>query len=226
MRQDLTPATPPARKITPALSPDLRQQLEAEANEDEAIKTIAGNLALREEARAVLPVLRAAATQKAGPEGVGEVIGKRLVLYPQPARSDAEWAAWWADYVDILSDVPWQALEAAMLTWVKDPKSEFMPKPGQLHALAMASEFPAAKTFNRAAKAMAVVKAEEARSKPPPSPEQVAAVKSMLSGFQAKMAEKDLSKISPPMPSTAGKPDQGGLTPAMRALMARQKEGR
>lgn len=225
MRQDLIPANLPAKKISPELSPLLRQWLEREPNNDEAVKVIVGNLALREEARAALPVLRAAATQKAGPEGVAEVIGRRMALYPQPARSDGEWGAWWADYTDALADLPWQALEVAMAVWVRDPKSEFMPKPGQLRELALTTENQAIKTYTRAAKAIALAREQEAQVRPPPSPEQIAAVNGLLAGFQEKMAAKDLGRIRTDPPSTAGKPDQGGLTPAMRALVERQRGG-
>ncbi len=92
--------------------------------------------ALVEEARAALPVLLAAARQPAGLEGVQDVLGRRFVTYPQPARSEGEWAAWWDDYHEVLKDVPWGDLDAAMVEYMRSPDSDFMPKPGKLLALA------------------------------------------------------------------------------------------
>lgn len=71
-----------------------------------------------------------------------DVIGRRFETYPQPQRSDAGWVAWWTDYYDALSDLPAPALEAGMRQWVKTDTTGFMPKPGQLLALAKVAAEP------------------------------------------------------------------------------------
>lgn len=90
-----------------------------------------------------LATLRAAATDLAGPDGVRRVVGRRLALYPQTEMNDGEWAAWWADYTDALGDMALSALEAGMAEWVRRPTSQFMPKPGELRALATSTQNPA-----------------------------------------------------------------------------------
>jgi hypothetical protein len=59
-----------------------------------------------------------------------------------------EWAAWWADYTDALGDLTETALELGMREWVRRPDSRFMPKPGELRELALATR-PAAPTVFR-----------------------------------------------------------------------------
>lgn len=107
-----------------------------------------------EEARAVLPVLLAAARQPAGLEGVQDVLGRRFVTYPQPSRSEGEWAAWWDDYHEVLKDVPWSDLDAAMVEYMKGADADFMPKPGKLLALAQGIR---SKAWIAHAKARAIV---------------------------------------------------------------------
>ena len=113
----------------PALSPELRQLLDGRADHEPLPAVV-------EEARAALPVLLAAARQPAGLEGVQDVLGRRFVTYPQPSRSEGEWAAWWDDYHEVLKDVPWGDLDAAMVEYMRGADADFMPKPGKLLALA------------------------------------------------------------------------------------------
>lgn len=183
-------------------------------------------MALREEARAVLPALKAVAEWKAGSEGVRAVIGRRFVTYPQPERSEGEWNAFWADYEDVLADVPLACLEAAMRAWVARPKSQFLPKPGELHELAYRTVSKTLRRYQRAKRALDLIdNPEHAR---PPIPEGVAIdnaaeIRRMMTEFTAKrqLSEKALR---PAMPSIAGKPDEGGLTPEMRAILAARQE--
>lgn len=218
---DLIPDNLPARKITPALSPDLKSLLVDEENDSWAIRHIADDPQLRAEAVCNLPVLKAAAHQKAGREGVMEVIGKRFALYPQPNRSEGEWAAWWADYVDVLADLPWHALEAGMAAYVRDGKSEFMPKPGKLRDLAMTTPARVALAYNRAKK-VAELEAPK-RFEPLPNYELPKVdVKTMAAEYEKK-ASRPIQRAATNLPSIAGKTDEGGLTPQMRALLARQR---
>lgn len=229
MPNDLTLSDLPEKRITPVLSPHLAALLEAEPSAaPNAIADIASYMALREEAKAVLPVLKAAALQKAGRRGVSEVIGRRFALFPQPDRSDGEWAAWWEDYYETLGDVPWAALEAAMAAYVADPSSEFMPKPGKLLELARTTPNKAVRAYDRASKAVAYH--QQAAALPPPSErrlptdEERAQVMNMLGHYKRTMAQRDLDAPKPPpLPSIAGKADERGITPAMRDLLARQR---
>jgi hypothetical protein len=65
------------------------------------------------------------------------VIGARFALYPQPQRTEAEWANWWRDYLNALAGLPADVVEEAMQTWVAKPDSQFLPRPGELRALAL-----------------------------------------------------------------------------------------
>jgi hypothetical protein len=186
---------------------------------DRAVSEIVNSPEILAEAKAVLPALKAVAEAKAGEAGVKAVIGKRLALYPQPQRSEAEWDAWWADYFDVLADVTLASLEAGMRAYVADPTSEFMPKPGKLRELAFLAPCRSLGRYYRAKRAVQV--AEEPAALPAPYADP-AVVKEMLEEFRAKSAVG--TPIVPAQPSTAGKPDEGGLTAEMRALIARRAE--
>lgn len=213
-----------ARKPTsPELSPHLSALLDSDGSPDEAAREIGSYLALREEARAALPALRAVAEWKAGEEGVRAVIGRRFALYPQPDRSEGEWAAWWSDYADVLADVPLASLEAAMRAWVARPAAQFLPKPGELHDLAFRTVSKTLRRYQRARRALMLVDEPETPVPQIGSQEGIAdpgAIHRMLAEFQAQAATRQMERAS--LPSIAGKPDEGGLTPQMRELMARR----
>lgn len=198
----------------PALSPELTSLLDGSPD---GVEWIAQNRALLAEAEASLPALQHVATVKAGREGVKAVIGRRFALYPQPQRSDAEWASWWADYFDVLADVSLASLEAAMRAYVADPDSEFLPKPGRLREMAFITPCRSLQRYHRAKSAVALAQNPPALPGPPPD---AAEVRALLAEYQAKTMPDEATR--PTMPSTAGKPDAGGLTPQMRALLARR----
>lgn len=189
-------------------------------NGDEAVSTISGDPALFRETQAALPALRDFATGRAGAAGVKAVIGKRFALFPQPDRSDGEWVAWWADYIEALADQPLCALEAAMAAYVRLVDSEFMPKPGRLLELARMTPNRGAQAYGRALKA--VTGGEPERTRPEPTESERQAVRKMLGDFNDAMAKRTVANARPPLPCIAGKPDEGGLTPQMRELMARR----
>ena len=104
----------------------------------EAAEQIQSSPALYRECEAAYPAIERAmrdATAPAGDAIVARIIGKRLAIYPQPDRSEDEWVAWWDAYYDTLSDLPEKCLEGAMRDWVRSP-AQFLPKPGELRALA------------------------------------------------------------------------------------------
>jgi hypothetical protein len=231
-------ASPPVKRITPVLSPDLNSRLYGEG----PVEEIANCLSLREEARAVLPVLLARVRQPAGTSGVRQVIGERFALFPQPDRSDGEWSAWWSDYFDALGDVPWGVLEEAMRRYVRSPGAEFMPKPGKL--LEFCSEVVTAdhRAAQRAKLALSLWDEHERRQPMPPRPVEAPEVKTMAQ-MEAerkavhRMAQQTLAELraasalrkerpNVDLPSIAGKPDETGITPELRRLVERQRAER
>lgn len=212
------------------LGPDLSAQLDSEGSPDRAVAEIANSPALLAECRTALPALKAVAEAKAGQDGVRRVIAKRFETYPQPQRTDEQWAAWWADYFDVLSDVGLASLEAGMRAYVAMPDSEFMPKPGRLRELAFSAPCRALTRYYRAR--MAIQKSEERPVEiPQRSPEKIAEeerlaaenraqIAKLAAEFKAKTMPTTLTR--PPLPSIAGKPDETGITPQMRELLNRQ----
>lgn len=199
------------------MSEALTSLLDSTGSPDEAMRGILADPALIAEARAILPALKQVAFAKAGTDGVRAVIGRRFATYPQPKRNDAEAAAWWADYYDVLSDVALASLKAAMRAYVALPDSEFMPKPGRLRELAFITPCRSLGRYQRAARAVQI--ADEPPSLPAPKVDP-GEVRAMLAEFNAKSA----ARKPPELPSIAGKPDAGGLTAEMRAIMARRAE--
>jgi hypothetical protein len=217
--------TTPVRPISPELSPALAELLDSDGSPDEAARKIGAYMALREEARAALPALKAVAEFKAGTEGVKAVIGKRFVLYPQPERSEGEWNAFWEDYQDVLADVPLPCLEAAMRAWVARPTSEFLPKPGQLHELAFKTVSRSLRRYQRAKRALELIDNPSPVREPIPDGvaiDNAAEIRRMLADFQKRSSAMTEVTKPPPMPSIAGRVDETGLTAEMRDLLNRR----
>lgn len=217
---DLTPQqnTSVARPTTPPLTPALTQLLDAAGSPDDACRAIIGDPDLLAEVRSALPALQAVAEAKAGPEGVYRVITRRFSVYPQPQRTPDEWADWWSDYYDVLADVALASLEAAMRAWVARPDSEFMPKPGQLRELAFSTPCRSLGRYYRAKRAIQLAEEKPQLTGPRVDPSDV---KAILADFQGKIHSE---RERPQLPSIAGKPDERGLTPEMRALMERRAQ--
>jgi hypothetical protein len=215
----------PRPPTTPALSQRLTWLLTSSTSADEAIAEINSDPTLFREAQAALPALRREALDQAGPGGVKIVIGRRFALFPQPERSDGEWAMWWADYVEALQALPTGALEAAMAAYVKQDGAEFMPKPGKLLALAKTTPNRGAQAYDRALRATNTSAPAEgpATTRPAPTDRDRAAVKALLASFKASVSEHDRPRASSNTRSTAGTPDAGGLTPKMREMIARRQ---
>jgi hypothetical protein len=199
------------------MSEALTSLLDSTGSPEAVLGMILASPALVDEARALLPSLKHVATAKAGPEGVKAVIGRRMALYPQPQRTEAEAAAWWSDYYDVLSDVALASLEAAMRAYVADPESEFMPKPGRLRELAFVTPCRSLGRYQRAARAVQVADTPPAIEGPRVDP---AEVRKMLDDYLVKAAPP--AETKPKRPYTGGIPDQGGLTAQMRDLIARR----
>jgi hypothetical protein len=208
---------PPKMPTMPALGPALSALLDEIGNPNASQREIAHTPALIAEARRVLPELRHAATAKAGDEGVRRVISKRFETYPQPQRTDEQWAAWWADYYDALSGVPLASLEAAMRAFVAMPDSEFMPKPGKLREMALRTP---SKALARWQRAQAAVRIADQPPAPPHDPEAAAAmaedVRKLLADAASKLVKPEPPKVRPNFAQV----DETGISDAMRKLLA------
>lgn len=161
------------------------------------------------------------ATGKAGQAGVREVVGRRFATYPQPERSPGEWAAWWADYFDVLEGVTLAALEAGMRAYIREGSSEFMPKPGKLLELARTTPSNAMRAYGRAKRVEALLAPRP--EAPRLTGEQQATIDELMASYHAKFAERP-TPSRPTMPVSHGKPDERGITPALRELMANREQ--
>ena len=106
------------------------------ADASDAAAMIAADPALVDEARALLPAFEAAIAP-AGAEGVRAAVSPLLAVYPQTERSRAEWALWWAQYVEDLAGFCPDILAQAVREFRRRPAARFMPAPGELRALAL-----------------------------------------------------------------------------------------
>jgi hypothetical protein len=112
-----------------------------------------------------IPALRAAAMEEAGEEGVKSILSAAFVHFPQPRRVPEEWAVFWQGYVGSCGHLSRAALEAGMLRWLNDPQSQFLPKPGELRALATQTPTEAHQVLNKARAILDAVAEEEARQR-------------------------------------------------------------
>lgn len=190
--------------------------MDATGTPEACARQIAETPALLAEAQAALPMLRAVAIAKAGEDGVRRVIAKRFETYPQPQRSDEGWAAWWADYFDVLAEVGLASLEAAMRAYVGLPDSEFMPKPGRLWELTKVTPCRSLQRYQRARRAAELA----LEDRPVAERADPAAVKALLEDFRTGQVKRQIPERQ--MPYTGGVPDEHGITPEMREIMARR----
>ena len=174
-----------------------------------------------------MPALRAVALRPASPDEIRTIIGSRFPTYPQPKRTEGEAAAFWADYFDALEGLTPAMVEAGMAAHVKDPKAEFLPKPGRLAELAKTT--PTTGRFTRAynrARSAVVASQKAAEPKPVveerPSPE---TVKAMVAETLAALAETPTAKAAAarkkaqrPTPS-APLPAGSAMSAEMRAML-------
>lgn len=208
------------------LSGPLSSWLLTERSDPVAIDTIRKSPILRDEAAAAVPALRAAALTPATEAQIRAIIGQRFALFPQPERSDGEWAAWWAAYFDALADLTPFAVEAGMAAWVRSPDAEFLCKPGKLSELArtVPNDNRWARAHHRAVSATAPAATEAV--KPPaeagarPTPEEVDAV---MAGFRERMTAMDpFARIHLKAQKTPqAKVDETGVSAEMRAMLDR-----
>lgn len=184
------------------------------------IEEIASDPRLRSEALAVLPKLMARAAPS-GDERVRNALQPLILVYgaSEATRSPAFWQA----YYRALAPLPVEALARGVEDYLAAPDSEFFPKPGPLRALCDKHAEPIFKAASRAKRALELPK----YNRTPITPEERAKVLQMAREAGEKLSLTAASAFPKPpggeLPNTAGKPDEGGITPQMRALMARQQ---
>ena len=197
--------------------------LDRDGSHEDAARYIALNPALRDELETTYRRLEHEAKAPAGDEGVKAVIGRRFVLYPQPQRSEGEWVAWWGEYYNLLSDLPLSSVEAAMRAYTARPDSEFLPKPGKLRELALATPTRALKRLHRAD--MALTYRPEPKA---PTPEEMAQREAMAADVKRLMGETVAKLAGAPDPAKPkvranfARVDETGISAGMRDLMARR----
>ena len=223
------------KKTCETLSPGLKWLLLDERDNYAAIDKIAADPSLVEEARKARHDLEDDARRPGGNEAVKHVIGRRFVLYPQPARAPEEWAAWWGDYYAVLAHLPEQVLDAAMIAWARTA-AEFLPKPGQILALAEETRTADSIAAYRAKSAVAQADkaAQDARGYNyiPPVIEtplyktileaDKLAIRKMRDDFRAQLPERKRVELKP----ISAKVGPTGVSPELKALVERQRAER
>lgn len=229
-RQELTISSQEKRPTWPELSRRLHWLLVSARDVEKPVNIILASPDLVRETIHNLDSLRELATDPAGREGVCEIISRRFALYPQPERSEGEWALWWADYLEALEAVPYVVLEQAMQAHIRGERCQFLPKPGELLAQ---MKFIVSSELVAYARAKAVADAPSATvHKVPEDPAtraalieaSRAAVRKMAKDFldQCKAREVAREAARPKLQPAFVYTDEGGLTPQMRAsIMAR-----
>lgn len=198
-----------------------------EPSDARAIDVIRASDLLRTEATQVMISLLDEARRPATADQVRSTIGQRFALFPQPHRTDGEWAAWWADYIDALAGLTPSAVEAGMAAWVRDPEAEFLCKPGRLRELAEQTPH-----LNRWARAHD--RARRATFEPPaplpPPPERERPPKEemarMLAQFHEAMKAKDPTpKRKPARPSPSAWMAEGSfMSEEMKARLQEMRQ--
>lgn len=132
------------------LTTTLRSLLCGAVPAESALTEIRRRPELHAEVRAVTEQLRQVATP-CGEEYVRTALQKLILMYG--AGESARAQSWWKLYYQSLRDLPAQALEEAVQDYVDAPDSMFMPKPGQLRALAKTRAEPIWQAASRAHRA-------------------------------------------------------------------------
>lgn len=225
------PSSLPATTTTPPAGPDLSKPLTCwlldEPSDHKAIEVIGKSAILKAEALAALPMIRAEALKPATVDQIKATISQRFALFPQPQRNPAEWAAWWADYIDALDGLTAPAVEAGMAAWVKNPDAEFMCKPGKLRELALTT--PNHNRWARAHKLAVAATVEPIRDhEAAPTPQRDRQTAEEVKALMADFHEQMRAKAPPPVSLTRSIPtpsaavDDRGVSEEMRALLAKQ----
>jgi hypothetical protein len=209
----------------------LRFWLLEETSDAKAVETIRASEILLRQCEGLGVALIEEARKPATEQQIKQIIGSRFALFPQPERTDAEWSAWWADYLSALDDLTPAAIEAGMAAWVRSIDAEFMPKPGKLRELAKTT--PATSKWTRAWNRLsqATRKPDPVQPKELPRPEErpdPEVMRAQMQEFLTTMKAKDpfahaRAKAARPTPS-AKLAEGRAMSAEMRAVLEAQRE--
>lgn len=177
------------------------------------IAEISADQSLRVQAMAAAPAL-AQLAQPCGERAVQLALQPLVLVFG--VGEAARVAAFWKPY-RLLADLPREALAKAVDEYCGLPDAEFFPKPGPLKALGDKHAEAIRKAANRAQKVAAL---------PPPRARveiSHAEVMRLARATAAGLKRTDAPRPRVDLPNTAGKPDETGLTPAMKAVIERQR---
>lgn len=216
---DLVPITGKPNSLRDlAISTQLWELLSGRWDAQAGVEAIVADPIIHGEATRMAPALRARA-EPAGDDAVRRALQPLVLVYG--VGEAARVPAFWQPY-RILANLPPTALAAGIEDYTASPDSQFFPKPGPLKALCDRHAEPILRAASRASRAAHL---EPPKQRPEPTAEEKAAVSKMLAEAVAAMTDKAALQRPNPvdLPSTAGKPDAGGLTPEMRELLGRQR---
>ena len=186
------------------------------------MKVISQSPVLTAEAERVMPALRTEALRPATQDEIRRIIGARFATFPQAKRTEGEAAMWWADYFDALESCTAAQIEAGMAAWVRDPRSEFLPKPGKLAELARTTDSAGkwTRAFYRAKRAVEAVRGQAALPKPEGPKLDPVEVKRLADETAARLAmmapkPREIVRRDPPCAPV----DETGVSDAMKAIL-------
>lgn len=167
------PANLPAERTEtvrlPGLTGPLRSWLLDEPSDAIAERVIAESEVLRSQATMMMPALRQEALRPASHDDIVSIIKSREQTFGdlRTARTEVEWAAFFADYFEALDGMTASSIEAGMVAYIALPDSQWVPKPGKLAHMARTSNACGrfARAYNRARAAV-----EKARTLSAPAP--------------------------------------------------------
>lgn len=216
----------------PALTGPLRSWLLDEPSDAVAERVIAESETLRSQATMMMPALRQEALRPATHDDIVSIIKSREQIFGdlRMARTEVEWAAFYADYFEALDGLTASSIEAGMVAYIALPDSEWAPKPGKLAHMARTSNACGrfTRAYNRARAAVEKARAAQAPApavefeKPDPAVVQ-AQLAETLEALTAKdrlrdAAAKAVRKPTPRAPLPAG----SHMSAAMRAKLESQ----
>ncbi|MFC5370915.1 hypothetical protein ACFPIF_00010 [Brevundimonas faecalis] len=147
----------------------------------------------------MLPELRAEALRPATHAEIIAIIRSREQTFGdlRTARSEGEWAAFWADYFDTLEGLTAASIEAGMAAYVAQPDSQWAPKPGRLAHLAKTTTSTGkfVRAYNRARSAVLKHQQANAPAQPAPAEYRPEEVKAMVAQVKSAMAETPTAKM-------------------------------
>jgi len=130
---DLIPAPGGAMSARGECSKGLFARLSSDGKTDDVVRELACDPVMRADAIAARSALERR-QRPCGAEGVAILIMPLVGVYGLADRNEEQWASFWKTYIDVLGELPFDALEAAVKAYARE--GEYFPKPAQLYKLA------------------------------------------------------------------------------------------